>query len=67
MDYEWGYLRAFMESKDSILIVAMDGGEVVGASTGLPMETETENVKGPLANLGEGIGDVVGKVPIFAV
>ncbi len=52
MDYERGYLQTFIESKDSVLVVAIDGDEIVGASTGLPMETETENITGPMARAG---------------
>ncbi|HMQ62556.1 MAG TPA: GNAT family N-acetyltransferase [Flavilitoribacter sp.] len=48
MAYERDYLEAFVTSKDSVLVLAMDGGRVVGASTGLPLAAETPNIAGPV-------------------
>jgi GNAT superfamily N-acetyltransferase len=47
MDYERAYLRTFMEAGDSLLVIAFDGEEIVGASTGLPLEHQTKNVQQP--------------------
>lgn len=47
--YEEKYLRTYLESKDSVIVLALDGEQVVGASTGTPMEGETEEVKRPFA------------------
>ncbi len=41
------YLSTFIDAKDSVLVLAFDGDKVIGASTGLPMEQETENVQKP--------------------
>ena len=47
MEYEKEYLSTFIDSKDSVFILAFEGNGVIGASTGLPMEQETDNVKKP--------------------
>lgn len=49
--YEQDYLRTFFEAPDSLLVVAFDGGTVVGASTGMPLEHETENIQKPWKNM----------------
>lgn len=45
MAYEEAYLETFLQAPDSVLVIATDGSQVVGASTGLPMESETENIQ----------------------
>ncbi|MCO6479370.1 MAG: GNAT family N-acetyltransferase [Phaeodactylibacter sp.] len=52
MEYERRYLRAFLEAPDSLLVLVQNGKEVVGASTALPLEHETENIKQPPAEAG---------------
>lgn len=47
MDYERKYLRNYCRSPESIFVLARDGDEVVGVSTGVPMEDETEEFKRP--------------------
>lgn len=47
LEYEQKYLRTYIRVPDSVIVLAFDGERVVGASTGLPMEAETENVKQP--------------------
>jgi len=37
LDYERGYLAAYAATPDAVCVVARAGGEVVGASTGLPL------------------------------
>ena len=37
-DYERGYLAAYAKSRESLFVLAFDGDEVVGASTGMPLE-----------------------------
>lgn len=37
LDYEKNYLQRYMESSGSTLVLALDGDQVVGASTALPM------------------------------
>lgn len=50
-EYEREYLRTYLGVPDSVIVIAFDGDRVIGASTGLPMAAETEDVKRPfLAN-----------------
>ncbi|MDX5333910.1 MAG: GNAT family N-acetyltransferase [Gammaproteobacteria bacterium] len=46
-DYEARYLRTYMDSPDSVVVLVFDGERIVGASTGLPLADETENVIAP--------------------
>lgn len=50
--YEKEYLGRYVNCKDSILIIVQDGDKVIGASTGMPMQYELEEIKRPYANMG---------------
>jgi GNAT superfamily N-acetyltransferase len=52
LDYESEYLKTYMGVADSVIVLAFDGERVVGASTGLPMEAETDEVKKPFLEHG---------------
>ena len=52
LDYERKYLRTYIGVADSVIVVAFDGERVVGASTGLPMQAETEEVRKPFVEHG---------------
>ncbi|MCX4193152.1 GNAT family N-acetyltransferase [Methylophaga sp. OBS1] len=45
--YEEKYLQTYIEAPDSVIVLAFDGDKVVGASTGIPLKHETEEVKAP--------------------
>lgn len=45
--YERSYLQAFTAARDSIIVLALDTGQVVGASTGLPLALEPDPVTRP--------------------
>lgn len=47
LDYERNYLRTYTGVSNSVVVVAFDGPRVVGASTGLPLSSETEDIKRP--------------------
>ncbi len=47
LDYEQHYLETFAASKGSIIVVAEDAGEIVGASTGAPMLEHADAVAAP--------------------
>lgn len=47
LDYEKAYLKTFFEAKNSVLVLAIEGKKVVGASTALPLSAETENIRRP--------------------
>lgn len=52
LDYERKYLKTYIGVADSVIVLALDEARVVGASTGLPMEAETEEVKKPFKGQG---------------
>jgi hypothetical protein len=51
-EYEEKYLQTYMKSPESIIILALDGDKVIGASTGLPMEHETDEFQRPFLEHG---------------
>lgn len=50
--YERDYLAAYARSADSVFVLAFDGDQVVGASTGLPLLDDAEAFSAPLAAQG---------------
>lgn len=50
--YEERYLATYTRSPESVVVVVFDGGRVVGASTGTPLETETPEVQAPFRDHG---------------
>lgn len=51
-DYEVDYLSTYAQSHDSLFVLALEQGRVVGASTGLPLADETETCKRPFVEGG---------------
>lgn len=47
LDYEARYLRTYSQAPGSLVVLAVDGERVVGASTGLPLMAATDEVKAP--------------------
>lgn len=45
--YEADYLASYVRSADSVFVLALDGGQIVGASTGLPLEDEDAAFRAP--------------------
>ncbi|MDW8479158.1 MAG: GNAT family N-acetyltransferase [Xanthomonadales bacterium] len=56
--YEARYLEAYARSDDGVLVLVRAGGRVVGASTGLPLEDETEPFQAPFRAAGIPPGSV---------
>lgn len=52
LEYEEKYLKTYIKSPDSVVILALDGDKAIGASTGLPMEDETEEFQKPFIDNG---------------
>jgi GNAT superfamily N-acetyltransferase len=50
--YEEKYLKTYIEAPDSVIVLAFDGDKVVGASTGIPLKHETDEVKAPFIDAG---------------
>ncbi|GIV32349.1 MAG: GNAT family acetyltransferase [Saprospiraceae bacterium] len=47
LDYEKRYLDTLFGCRDAVLVLAFDGDRVVGASTGMPLAEETDNIRKP--------------------
>ncbi len=52
IEYEEKYLQTYLKSPDSIIVLALDGDQVIGASTGLPMVDETPEFQQPFIEQG---------------
>ncbi len=51
-EYETKYLHKFISAKDAIVVVAWNGDEIIGVSTGLPFAFESAEVKKPFVEHG---------------
>jgi len=52
MEYEEKYLQTYINSPESVIVIAFDAGQVIGASTAVPMRHETEDFKRPFIEHG---------------
>ena len=52
LDYERDYLARFAASDGAVVVVASDGGKVVGAATGCPLSVEHDEFKAPFSPAG---------------
>ncbi|WP_181423842.1 GNAT family N-acetyltransferase [Rhizobium sp. UGM030330-04] len=52
VEYERKYLATYADKKGAVFVLALDGGQVVGMSTGMPMAAETDEVKSPFLAAG---------------
>lgn len=50
--YEENYLRTYANSPDSVVVLARDGGRIVGAATALPLRAEGEGMMSAFAAKG---------------
>ncbi|WP_242217031.1 GNAT family N-acetyltransferase [Shinella zoogloeoides] len=51
-DYEVSYLATYAQSPESLFVLALNGGRIVGASTGVPMTDASEVFKAPFVDAG---------------
>ncbi|MDG6774719.1 GNAT family N-acetyltransferase [Thiomicrorhabdus sp. ZW0627] len=58
MAYEERYLQTYIKSKDSVVVLAWDGDQIVGASTGIPLSEETPNVQAPFVTASYPIDEI---------
>jgi GNAT superfamily N-acetyltransferase len=56
--YEERYLQTYIQGQGSVVVLAFDGDEIVGASTGLPLSQETDEVLLPFQNANLPIADI---------
>lgn len=52
LEYEQKYLTTYTRCPDSVAVLARDGEEIVGVSTGLPLQAETPEVQQPFIEHG---------------
>lgn len=57
-DYERRYMASYRDSRDAILVAALDGGRIVGAATGTPMEDHADEFGAAIRAHGMEIGDI---------
>ncbi len=58
LDYEKKYLQTYIDNPESVIVLALDGDKVVGASTALPMKYETAELKKPFVEQGYNLDEV---------
>jgi len=58
MAYEQRYLEAYARSRRSVFVLALDGDDVVGCSTGIPLVDEVSAIQRPFVARGMVLGDV---------
>jgi GNAT superfamily N-acetyltransferase len=58
LEYERNYLRTYTSCPESLVVVVFDGNSVVGASTGIPLEFETDEFKRPFLEHGYDPGSI---------
>jgi GNAT superfamily N-acetyltransferase len=52
LEYEFKYLQTHLECQNSLIVVARDGTRIVGASSALPLVSETSEVQQPFLEHG---------------
>lgn len=57
-EYEKKYLQTYIDCPQSVIVLAFDGDEVVGASTAMPMKYETAEIQKPFIENGYNLDEV---------
>lgn len=52
-DYERVYLQTYIDSADSLFVLVFDGDRLVGASSGLPLSDEVDELRRPFEQRGD--------------
>ncbi|POZ52153.1 GNAT family N-acetyltransferase [Methylovulum psychrotolerans] len=58
LDYEQKYLQTYINNPSSVIVLALNGEKVVGASTALPMRDETPELQRPFLDNGYDLTEV---------
>ena len=58
LDYERDYVATYRDAQNAILVAAKDGGRIVGAATGTPMEDHASDFAAPFAATGIPLTDI---------
>ncbi|MBD5655265.1 MAG: GNAT family N-acetyltransferase [Candidatus Eremiobacteraeota bacterium] len=56
--YEERYLQTYLSAPRSVAVLAFDGDDVIGASTGIPLEDETPDFQAPFAVSGHAVAEI---------
>ncbi|NPD16875.1 GNAT family N-acetyltransferase [Xinfangfangia sp. D13-10-4-6] len=59
LDYERGYLQAYRDSPGALLVAALDGDRIVGASTSAPMEDHASEFAAPVRQSGLALENIL--------
>lgn len=57
-EYERNYLQTYVDSPDSIIVLVHDGESLVGASSGLPLADEVEDLRRPFEQRGDDVSRI---------
>ena len=52
LEYETKYLQTYLDCRESVVVLALDGACVVGAATAMPLAQETEEFQAPFRRAG---------------
>lgn len=58
LEYEAAYLQTYLECAESLIVAVQDGAEIVGASSALPLASETPELRQPFEMQGWDVGRV---------
>jgi GNAT superfamily N-acetyltransferase len=58
VEHEREYLSTYSKTDGSVIVLALDAGKVIGMSTGIPMVSETDEVKAPFLAAGYDINRI---------
>lgn len=58
VDYEKTYLQTYANAERAFLFAVYDGDQMVGATTGIPLANETEDVQQPFREAGYGLSKI---------
>jgi GNAT superfamily N-acetyltransferase len=57
-EYEAGYLAEFVREPGSVLVVARDGGSIIGAATASPLEGQKADIQNPFCDQGMDVAQI---------
>lgn len=52
LDYEQDYIKTFAQSRDALIVAAIDGDKIIGCATGSGLDTQHDEFSAPLAEAG---------------
>ena len=58
LEYEQKYLQTYIDNPESVIVLALDDKQVVGASTAIPMKDETPELQKPFIEHGYDLNQV---------